>query len=58
MVNNFICFHFSIAILGSYRAAIAGVIMKSVSFGSCNLVEASSSRVGVSPGDPSVNQLV
>ena len=45
MVNNCICFRFSIAILGSCRAAVAGVIMKSVSIGSCNLVEASSSRV-------------
>ena len=45
MVNNCICFCFSIAILGSCRAVVAGVIMKSVSVGSCNLVEASSSRV-------------
>ena len=45
MVNNCIYFRFSIAILGSCRAAVAGVIMKSVSIGSCNLVEASSSRV-------------
>ena len=45
MVNNCICFRFSIAIIGSCRAAVAGVIMITVFIGSCNLVEASSSRV-------------
>ena len=45
MVNNSIYFRISIAILGSCRAAVVGVIMKSVSIGSCNLAEASSSRV-------------
>ena len=45
MVKNCIYFRFSIAILGLCRAAVAGVVMKSVSIGSLYLVEASSSRV-------------
>ena len=45
MVKNFICFRFFYRNLGSCRTVVAGVIMKSVSIGSCNLVEASSSRV-------------
>ena len=58
IVNKRICFSFYIAILASCRAAVAGVNMKSVSIGSCNLVEASSSRVEGTSWSPFVNQLV